>query len=85
MKKSRTRQNPEWAKSRIGKNRELDEIPNWIKSRIGQNVERTKSRIRQNPEWTKSRMKKIPNGINPELTTSKIDRARINSVLTAGL
>ena len=45
----------------------------------------------QNLDWTKFRMDKIPNRQNPEWTksriqpTSKIDKVRINSVLTAGL
>ena len=48
-------QNPEWTKSRIEQNPEvqnpeLDKIPNW-----------TKTRTRQNPE-----LDKIPNGQNPE-------------------
>ena len=48
----------------------MEKIPNWTKSRLG-----------QNPEWTKSPTEQ-KSRTEP---TSKIERVRINSVITAGI
>ena len=73
---------PNKTKSGIGQNPELDNIPNWTKFRMdkipnGQNAELDKIQNGQNPKWK-----------NPERTkstikpASKIEKVRINSVLT---
>ena len=80
-----------------GKNPELDKIQNRQNLEWDKILNRAKRRIEQNPEldkipnWTKSRMDKILKGKSPEWTkskiepTSKIEKARINCVIIAGL